>query len=66
MAEFVRQLEYKCAWNDAALRKIDRGYPSSQLGHRCGWRNEALTLAMRPCGGYGVRLPRRQRRGGDP
>lgn len=60
MGEFLRQLEYKCAWAGIPFRRIDRWYPSSRLCHRCGWRNDGLTLAMRDwdCGGCGVRLDR--------
>ncbi len=32
--------------------------PSSQLRHPLRWRNEALTLALRQCGGCGVRVDR--------
>ena len=60
MSEFVRQLEYKCAWAGIAFRKIDRWFPSSKQCHACGHRNDALTLAMREwqCAGCGVWLDR--------
>ena len=47
-SEFVRQLQYKCAWQHKALVKIDKFYPSSQLCHECGVRNsEVKNLAVR-------------------
>jgi putative transposase len=45
--EFVRQLEYKAEWNARELHKVDRWFPSTQLCHRCNYRNPALTLADR-------------------
>ena len=47
LAEFVRQLEYKCALYGAKFEKADRWFPSSKLCHHCGWKNDGLTLAMR-------------------
>ena len=60
MAEFLRQLEYKCAWAGVAFSKVSRWYPSSRLCNHCGWRNDTLTLSQREwwCGGCGVRLDR--------
>ena len=47
-SEFVRQLEYKCAWQHKALVRIDKFYPSSQLCHDCGFQNsEVKNLAVR-------------------
>ena len=35
--QFIQTLEYKCAWNDKELIKIDRFYPSSQMCSECGY-----------------------------
>lgn len=35
--QFIQTLEYKCAWNDKTLIKIDRFYPSSQMCSECGY-----------------------------
>lgn len=45
--EFVRELEYKCAWYGRVLVRIDRWFPSSKLCSACGFRNEAMPLAVR-------------------
>lgn len=45
--EFRRQLEYKCRLYGSELRIIGRWEPSSKLHHKCGWKNEALTLKDR-------------------
>ena len=60
MAEFVRQMAYKCAWSGIPFRKIDRWFPSSKQCSHCGRRNDALTLAVREwqCAGCGVMLDR--------
>jgi putative transposase len=42
-----RQLEYKCKLYGSKLRIIGRWEPSSKLHHKCGWKNEALTLRDR-------------------
>ena len=47
IGEAVRQLTYKTDWTGSLLQKIDRFYPSSKLCHRCGFKNEALTLSDR-------------------
>ncbi len=40
--EFRRQLEYKSAWHGKAVQRIDTFFPSSQLCHCCGYRNQAV------------------------
>ena len=46
--EFVRQLEYKAAWQHKSLVKIDPFYPSSQLCSVCGHRtSETKDLSVR-------------------
>jgi putative transposase len=42
-----RQLEYKSRWYGTHVVVIDRFYPSTQLCHVCGFKNETLTLADR-------------------
>jgi putative transposase len=42
-----RQLEYKGRWYGTHVVVIDHFYPSTQLCHVCGYKNEALTLADR-------------------
>ena len=37
--KFVNILEYKLAWQGKQLIKIDKWYPSSQLCHICGYKN---------------------------
>lgn len=46
-SEFVRQLEYKCAWLGKNLVKIDRFYPSSKTCSCCGEIKQNLTLSDR-------------------
>lgn len=47
-SEFVRQLQYKCDWNDKQLIKIDRFYPSSQTCSVCGYKNaDVKNLSVR-------------------
>jgi len=43
--EFLRQLKYKAAWIGYVLKQINANYPSSRACHRCGIRNDDLTLA---------------------
>ena len=45
--EFKRQMEYKCKRNGRTLILADTFYPSSQLDHKDGIQNTALTLAVR-------------------
>jgi len=45
--EFRRQLEYKSKLYGSQLRVIGRFEPSSQVHHKCGWKNEQLTLRDR-------------------
>ena len=60
IAEFLRQIEYKCRWRGVGFRKADRFYPSSKRCHACREKNDALTLAMRDwaCGHCGARFDR--------
>ncbi|MEH2456968.1 RNA-guided endonuclease InsQ/TnpB family protein [Nostoc sp.] len=45
--EFVRQLEYKCAWYVRTLVKIDRWFPSSKRCGNCGHIVDKLPLSVR-------------------
>ena len=47
MAEFVRQLEYKCGWYGTAFEKVDRWYPSSKTCSACGVVKQSLLLSER-------------------
>ena len=45
--EFLRQLEYKCKWNERNLLAIGRFFPSSKTCNHCKFINQDLTLADR-------------------
>jgi len=45
--EFVRMLEYKCAWYGRKLVKIDTFFPSSKLSGNCGQVLDSLPLQVR-------------------
>jgi putative transposase len=45
--ELVRQLDYKAAWYDRTLVKVDRWYPSTKRCSNCGWIREHLALSER-------------------
>ena len=47
LGEFVRQLEYKCAWYGTACEKVDRWYPSSKTCSACGAVKQSLLLSER-------------------
>ncbi len=47
MAEFVRQLEYKCHWYGTEFRRVDRWYPSSRTCSDCGAVKPSLLLSER-------------------
>ena len=42
LSEIIRQLEYKCLWENKKLIKIDTYYPSSQICSICGNRKKEL------------------------
>ena len=46
-SEFVRQLDYKCAWKGRTLVKVDRFFPSSQLCSSCGHNDGKKELNIR-------------------
>ena len=45
--EFIRQMEYKCAWNGIEFIKADRFYPSSKTCSSCGCIKKDLKLSDR-------------------
>lgn len=47
LGEFLRQMEYKCAWNGIELVKVDRFYPSSKTCSCCGEIKRDLKLSDR-------------------
>lgn len=44
--EIVRQLQYKCDWNDVDFVQVDRFFPSSQLYSKCGYQHHDLGLGV--------------------
>jgi len=47
LGTFYGMLEYKAAWNDKTIIKIDRFFPSSKTCSCCGWIKQDLTLDIR-------------------
>ena len=45
--EFIRQMEYKCAWNGIEFVQADRFYPSSKTCSGCGCIKKDLKLSDR-------------------
>ena len=60
IAEFLRQLEYKCRWLGVTVKKASRWYPSSKKCHVCGEKNDTLRLEQREweCSHCGAELDR--------
>jgi putative transposase len=46
-ADIIRQLKYKCDWNNIRLIEADRWYPSSKICSSCGYKKEKLSLSER-------------------
>lgn len=40
--EFTREIEYKARWYNKKVVKIDKFFPSSQICHECGYKNEKV------------------------
>lgn len=47
LGEFIRQIEYKCKWNEREAIKIGRFFPSSKTCYECGFINQDLKLSDR-------------------
>ena len=45
--EFIRQMQYKCAWNGIRFLQVDRFYPSSKTCSCCGAIKRDLKLSDR-------------------
>lgn len=59
-SEFVRQLEYKAAWNGGKVIKAGRFYPSTKTCSTCGLVKDEMPLSERVyrCDGCGLVLDR--------
>jgi len=59
-SEFVRQLEYKSAWNGGSVVKAGRFYPSTKTCSACGMIKDEMPLSVRTycCGGCGLVIDR--------
>ena len=64
-SEFVRQLQYKCLWNDKTLIQADKWFASSKMCSFCGFKNKDLKLQERDwtCPNCGKKLNRDQNAG---
>lgn len=58
--EFIRQMQYKCAWNGIEFLQVSRFYPSSKTCSCCGSIKHDLELNDRVyvCGDCGLRIDR--------
>ena len=45
--KFIRQIEYKCEWNNIDFVQVDRFYPSSKMCSNCGNIKKDLKLSDR-------------------
>lgn len=41
-AEILRQLQYKCQWQNKVFVQVEQTYPSTQLCSQCGYQNHSL------------------------
>lgn len=59
-SEILRQLKYKCEWNEKELITIDKFFPSSKTCNKCKFVNQNLTLEDREwiCPSCGSKLDR--------
>ena len=44
---FLKQLEYKSAWNGVHFVKVNRFFPSSKLCSECNFKNNEMDLSVR-------------------
>lgn len=60
LAEFIRQIKYKCEWNGIEFIQADRFYPSSKTCSRCGAVKKDLKLSDRVfvCNECGLNIDR--------
>ncbi len=60
LGEFLRQMEYKCNYNEIPFQKVDRFYPSSKLCSNCGARKKKLKWSVRTyhCQECGISIDR--------
>jgi len=58
--EFIRQMKYKCEFNNIEFIQADRFYPSSKLCSYCGEKKESLKLKDRifTCESCGLTIDR--------
>jgi putative transposase len=47
LCEFIRQMKYKCEWNDIKFIQVDKYYPSSKICSSCGNIKKDLKLSDR-------------------
>lgn len=47
LSEWIRQMQYKCAWNGIEFVQADRFYPSSKTCSNCGCIKHDLKLSDR-------------------
>lgn len=47
LGELIRQIQYKCNWNERECVKINRYFPSSKTCCECGFINQKLSLSDR-------------------
>lgn len=45
--EFIRQMKYKCEWNNIEFIQVDKYYPSSKMCSQCGGVKKDLKLSDR-------------------
>lgn len=47
LAEFIRQMRYKCEWNSIEFIQANRYYPSSKRCSKCGFIKKNLDISER-------------------
>lgn len=58
--EFIRQMKYKCEWNEIEFIQVSRFFPSSKTCSRCGYKKKNLKLSERvySCEKCGLKIDR--------